>query len=357
MKTELMRKNIQNLNNNYITFENMITEYTKRPKTSYLWNGIKENSFGLVFGPSKSGKTIFCENFAMSIAIGAKEYLGHKLCGEPKKVLFVGLEEHWENRAERNLKQYSALSEEEKVLINNNYRYQSIDFQQMILSDNDWDDLENTIVSSEAKVVVIDSITRMTTGKIEYGDTAGDIMRKLRALCYDNQVTLVAIHHCPKMHDEVLTMSKIKGSAVFAQESDFAIGINKTSKGHRYVKDVFFRYAPDDTQLVKEFVINEDIWLDSITDVEEEELLNRVDRRRVANHDETIISYFNTNATKSYSTSDAVEYFKSVLPIKERSIKCWLSKLSKANKINGSVHGQYSSVNYKYIEEGGRDGK
>jgi KaiC/GvpD/RAD55 family RecA-like ATPase len=341
----------------YLKFEKMMIEFNKRPKTNYLWSGIKENSFGLVFGPSKSGKTIFCENFAMKIAMGAKEYFGHELSGEPKKILFMGLEEHWENRAERNVKQYSALSDVEKTLININYMYQAIDFQQMILSGQDWVDMENAIIASEAKVVFIDSITRMTSGKIENADIAGDIMRKLRAICYENEITLIAIHHTPKMGDEAITIDKIKGSAIFAQESDFAIGINKTSKGNRYVKNVFFRYAADDYDLVKEFVIDDDIWLDNVAEVEEEEILNRADRRRVANHDDVIVNYFNSNSTKSYSTSEVVEYFQTVLPIKERSIKGCLSKLSKADKINGSVHGEYSSVNYKFIKEGGRDEK
>lgn len=341
----------------YLTFEEMMTEYEKRPKINYLWSGIKENSFGLVFGPSKSGKTIFCENFAMKIAMGSKDYFGHKLSGEPKKVLFIGLEEHWGNRAERNLKQYGALSEAEKVLINENFRYQTINFQQMILSDNDWEDLENIIIDSEAKVVVVDSITRMTTGKIENADVAGKIMRKLRAICYENNITLIAIHHTPKMGDDAITMDKIKGSAVFAQESDFAIGINKTSKGNSYMKDVFFRYAPVEYELVKEFVIDENVWLDNVAEVEEEVILNRSDRRRTANYDKDIIDYFNSNVNITYSTSEVIDYFKETLPIKERSIKTYLSKLSSANKIDGSVHGKYSSINYKHIEKGGRDEK
>lgn len=352
-----MKEDINEEAKGYLTFEEMMTEYEKRPKTNYIWSGIKENSFGLVFGPSKSGKTIFCENFAMKIAMGSKEYFGHKLSGEPKKVLFVGLEEYWQNRAERNLKQHNALSEEQKALVNENFRYQTINFQQMILSENDWEELEKTIKNSEAKVVFVDSITRMTTGKIENADIAGKIMRRMRTICYQNKITLIAIHHTPKMSDDLITMDKIKGSAVFAQESDFAIGINKTSKGNSYMKDVFFRYAPVEYELVKEFVIDENVWLDNVAEVEEEEILNRADRRRTANYDDIIIDYFNSNSTKSFKTSETIEYFQTVLPIKNRSIKECLSKLSKANKINGSVHGKYSSIMYNYIEEGGRDEK
>ena len=51
-----------------------------------------EKSFGLVFGPSKSGKTIFCENLAMSIAMGKTDFFGYKLDGIPKKEYWIQMQ-------------------------------------------------------------------------------------------------------------------------------------------------------------------------------------------------------------------------------------------------------------------------
>lgn len=111
-----MNKKVKN-EKSFLTLSEMLEEKKNRPESKFLWSGIKEKSFGLVFGPSKSGKTIFCENLGMKIAMGADEYLGYELDGVPKKVLFVGLEEFWESRAERNNKQLEELDSEQKELV------------------------------------------------------------------------------------------------------------------------------------------------------------------------------------------------------------------------------------------------
>lgn len=338
----------------FLTLNEMMAEYETRPKTTYLWNGIKEKSFGLIFGPSKSGKTIFCENLAMKIAMGAPEYFGYSLDEIPKKVLFVGLEEFWENRTERNQKQFNSLSSNEKLLVGENYLSQSIDFSKRIISDEDWLKLSKMITNSKAEVVIIDSITRMNPGKLENSDTAEKIMQKLREMCYSHGITLICIHHTPKMQDSPITMDKIKGSAVFAQESDFAIGINNTTKNNRYMKTVFFRYAPDDIELVREFEIGDDIWLDYKGEVTEEEILFSTDRRRTSKNRDAIVDLINQDSSMTYKTSELTTYFSSELSIKERQIKGLLSDLTKSGEILNPERGIYTSVN-KQKEEG--DGK
>jgi len=339
MKEEKIKKG-----KNYLTFKEMVAEYETRPKTKYLWSGIKEKSFGLVFGPSKSGKTIFCENLAMSIAIGAKEFFGYELDGIPKKVLFVGLEEFWLNRIERNKKQFNSLDENEKELLENNYRLQGITFSKRITSDENWNDLEIAIRGSEAEVVFIDSVTRMNPGKLEDSNTAEGIMQRLRDVCYGLGITLICIHHTPKIGDNAIIMDSIKGSAVFAQESDFAIGIHCTSKKNRYMKNVFFRYAPDDDEVVKEFEIGNDTWLNHLADVDEMEILERTDRRRNTGNKDFMLSYFDQNPSMTYSTMELVDYFKSELPIQDRQIKSYLKDLVTDGKVVNPERGQYSSL-------------
>ena len=55
---------MNNLDNNEVQFFSM-TEAIKRVKTEpeipLLWSGIRVGSFGFIFGPPKSGKTILCE--------------------------------------------------------------------------------------------------------------------------------------------------------------------------------------------------------------------------------------------------------------------------------------------------------
>ena len=332
---------------NYLTFKEMMVELDNRPSLNYLWSGIKENSFGLVFGPSKSGKTIFCENLAIKIAIGAKEYFGYELSGVPKKTLFIGLEEDWKSRGERNRNQFEALNSDQKELMNFNYLYQPIEYNKRIVRKKDWESLFHMIVTSKAEVVFIDSITRMNPGQLENSTDAEFIMQKLRNICYDLGITLICVHHTPKMYDSPIIMDKIKGSSVFAQESDFAIGINRTSKNYRYIKNVFFRYAADDDDTVKEFEIDSDLWLNFTKEDEEDSILARTDRRRKDEKRNTIIEFLDENSNVTYQQNELVNILKDKLSLEDRMIKNYLSELSKLNKINNITYGNYTSINYK----------
>lgn len=330
----------------FLTLNEMMCKYETQPKTTYLWSGIKEKSFGLVFGPSKSGKTIFCENLAMSIAMGKTEFFGYMLEGIPKKVLFVGLEEFWKNRAERNQMQFEAMNKEDQLLLGENFRFQPIDFSKTIVRDSDYEDLISTIQKSEAEVVFIDSITRMNLGQLENSADSEKLMQKLRDVCHLLNITLICIHHTPKIGDEIITMGKIKGSAVFAQESDFAIAVNCTSKKNRYVKNVFFRYAADDDEKVKEFTIENDCWLDYQSEVYEEEIIARTDKRRANNKSEIIVNYLNENSSMTFAKQDLFENISVELGVKERQFGNYLQDLEKKKKISSPILGFYSSVNY-----------
>lgn len=336
-----------------LNFSQIRELYKAMPPKKMLWSGVKEKSFGLVFGPSKSGKTIFCENLAISIAIGRDSYFDYPLDGVPKKILFIGLEECWDNRVERNISQFGTLNEEEQLLMDKNYAFQPIDYTKFIVTEENWETLHKTIESSGAEVVFIDSITRLTLDKLEDGKVAGKIMSSLRTISQDLNITLFAIHHTPKLHGSQINMDSIKGSAVFAQESDFAIGINRTDKKHRYMKNVFFRYANDEDEFVKEFVIEPDAWLNLTGEVDEEEILQRNDRRRAEDKRDLVRNFFDSNSNVSYSYNDAINHLKPIIGLQDRQVKSYLSELSLAKKIDGSEKGYYRSVNYQITKEGG----
>src|SRR5690606_9535313 len=85
--------------------DEMFKTIKSEPPCIMIYSGIKQNSVGFVFGSSKAGKTIYCENLGMLIAAGASEYLGEPIGLKNGKVLFVSLEEFYRGRTERNLKQ------------------------------------------------------------------------------------------------------------------------------------------------------------------------------------------------------------------------------------------------------------
>lgn len=338
-----MNKSLKN-ESNVLTLEQILKEAATRPKMKYLYKGISLKSFGLIVGASKGGKTIFSENLAMSYACGISEYLGIKLGESKQKVLFLGLEEFWLNRANRNRKQLSTYSSEEQLLINKNYVVQDINFLTRIVKNKHWIKLEDLIKKSEAKLVIIDSITRLNHGSLEDSKTAEEIMYRLRSICSRNDITLICIHHTPKMINQPMTLDKIKGSSTFAQESDFAIGIGKTSRGDRYIKDLFYRYAPEDNETAQEFEIDENTILVHLKDTTENEILNRSDARRDDKSRDIIIEYFKCHSCKKLTTANLILELKKKLNLKERRIKSLLSELVAEKKINRISNGIYKSI-------------
>jgi len=341
----------ENKYNKPVNFKQILESYKKEPKPKFLWNGIKENSMGLIFGPSKSGKTTFAENLAMNIAMGEDNYFGYQLPGRPMKVLFISLEEFWINRMERNENYYNSLNQSQRNLIDENYLMEPIGFIRFIHSKSHWDDLEGLIANSEAEVVIIDSITRMVNGKIEDAQVVEILLQRLKTICYNNKITLICIHHTPKMEGEYLTMDKIKGSSVFQQEVDFAIGINRTLNGVRYMKNVMFRYAQDDDEMVKTFSLDGNQIVVFREELTEYGAFKMGDRRTKPDRSEYIVDYLNKNQPKTFTTSELVSEFGNLMGIKERQIKNYLKRLVDDKKIDQPTHGVYSAIKIEPITE------
>jgi hypothetical protein len=113
----------------------------------------------------------------------------------------------------------------------------------------------------------------------------------------------------------------------------------------------FFRYANDDDEFVKEFEINQNAWLKNSGEVDEDQILQRIDRRRALDKREAILELFDSNPNVTYSYKDAVDLLKPKIGLQDRQIKTYLSELSTLGKINGSEKGMYRSTNFQ-IQEG-----
>lgn len=318
------KKNLQKA----MTFAEMKELYKTAPKPDFLYRGIKTGSFGMIFGPAKSGKSIFCENLAMHFAAGRKDYLGSELNGTPQKTLFISLEEFWTERLNRNLNQVKSYTDDEQSLLDENYLYQSISFPSHITNNEQWNDIGELIKSSKAELVIIDSITRLNTGKLEDGANAQTITKSLRDITHETGVTLICIHHTHKLRNQPLTMDCMKGSSTFAQEVDFAIGIARTSKGHRYFKDIAYRYAQDDDLTAHEFEISNDCYIEKIGECDEEDLLNRTDGR-ATDSKQKILDHFKSMPNTQIPLKDLVVRIEEELGLGERSTKKYAMELFK----------------------------
>lgn len=339
-----MKEIIEKEGKKYLTFLELQEKFKNEPLPVFLWGIIKMYSFGLVFGPSKSGKTIFCELLALAFAVGKKNFFGIPLDGIPRVTLFISLEEYWTERVNRNLKQYSSLSDSEKKLYEKNYRYQPTKFLGNIKNKSDWEVLKKLMEESKAEIVIIDSITRMNHGNIEDSRIAQEIMQNLRNLCYELRITLICIHHTPKMEGKFITMDSIKGSAVFAQECDFAIGINRTPNKTHYQKNVIARYSPVDDDKGREFKVDENVCVEFIRTANEAVFFQQNDKRKNEAVRNSIVYFFDENSCKEFSTKETIKELTKKLNIQERQIKTYLSNLVYTKRIDSPKRGVYKSI-------------
>lgn len=319
----------------------MMKKVATEPKSKFIYSGIKENSVGIIVGPSKTGKTMYGENLGMAIAAGLTSYLGHPIDIENRKVLILSFEEHYTLRTERNAKQAEKLIASHGDAWMENYIVATEEMPTYISTLADWLLLADTIAKYNPGVVILDSVTHMCEG-IEDSSTAQAFTKKLRELSRITNTTILAIHHTHKMFGRPLTIDNIAGSRVVGQELDFMIGINRTLDGKRYIKDVAFRYSANDKDTVTTFTIDDDCWLNVTGEEYEHDLLKEPDGRRDNSNGDKITAYLSEKMETEIQTAGAGELQRRFVPgeMSRTALFDWLKKLVKAGKIT-ETNGQY----------------
>lgn len=325
------------------SLRDMIKRVKSEPRQTFIYSGIKENAVGFVFGPSKSGKTTYCENLAFTIASGKNEFLGLPVSIENKKVLIVSLEEFYQNRTERNIIQSQPLIEDLGEDWIDNIQVANDTVPQFIGGDEEWGLLENMVKEHQPGLVVFDSLSRIDEGKIEESENAKFIMAKMKKIAQECKTAIIIIHHTKKIGNEPLTMHSMAGSRVLSQEGDFFIGINVTDMGKRYIKEVAFRYKENDTENVTEFKIDENLWLKSIKKTTESKLLALSDGRTDRTNTNIILDFIKNSEKEEISSKELYDEF---VPKKmsKPAIHDNLDKLIDDERIEKPSRGRYKLV-------------
>ena len=324
----------------------MITKVDSEPQLEFIYSGIKENSIGSVFGPSKAGKTMLCENLSMSIAAGISNYLNLPITSKNNTVLFISLEEHYTNRTERNKKQAKALEATHGREWLANYIVVNDALPRYIITDDHWRELADLINSIQPGIVFLDSLTHMYTGSIEDSKVAVELTKKLRYLSEITNTTIAAIHHTHKMYGQPLSIDTIAGSRVLAQELDFMIGVNRTLDGKMYLKDVAFRYAPCFSDKVRTFTIDDHCWINiDEADVDEITLLSAMDGRKDEVNKLLIVEFLQQQKDGGNNVipfKQIADRFVTTKAMSKQTLYNNLNKLEQQGVISKPEQGQYS---------------
>ena len=329
----------------FTSASDLIEEVGDEPDMTFLWKGIPlTRCFGVIVGPSKSGKTILCESLAYSIAGNQETFLDSPLNNKKLKVMLISLEEHYRHRAKRHKKQHLGTKGWSDVSVSDNITVIRDGFPNYMNTQEDWEYMKNQILKSKCRMVIIDSLTRLYCGKIEESQVGQQVCERLRSLAYELGLILIVIHHTTKQYGKQLTIDSIAGSRIIAQESDFALGVNKNNSGTRYVKEIFSRYREESYDAI-EFEINNDTNLvEFVRNASEEEILfsKKSTENEDINHN-LLLDFIKEKSKEGNDIEhkDLMEEFVETKIMKQVTLQKQLTKLIDGKKIIRLIRGRY----------------
>lgn len=325
----------------------LIERVNKEPPPLYIFRGIVHPSVGVFYGPAKSGKTVLAESMLMHIASGTTEFLNQPLFIPHPKVLIVGMEEFYRNRTIRNRNQIEYLNKKLGLAPSWSSNFHVVDdtFPRILHGDAHWDLLKREIDRLQPSMVVLDSLTRLSSDPIEESTVAQKLMQRLRDIAYSRGVTLIVIHHAHKIDDRLLVMSNMAGSRVIAQELDFMIGVNRLSNGTRYMKDIAYRYASEDSASVMTFTINDHQIIEVGDYYSERELLKDVEPKYLTQNDSLVLSFIMESTKEKISeavtTSALMGKFVNSKVMSKPTLHACLDRLVESQAIHKATRGEY----------------
>ncbi|GAA4102243.1 AAA family ATPase [Mucilaginibacter panaciglaebae] len=118
--------------------------------------------------------------------------------------------------------------------------------------------IENVIISSGARILIIDNITCLRSGT-EAAASAVSLMSKLQAIKHQYKLSILVLAHTPKRNPaKPISRNDLQGSKMLINFADsaFAIGESQTDAGLRYLKQIKQRsgtqvYGADNVRLCR----------------------------------------------------------------------------------------------------------
>ncbi|KAF2338030.1 AAA family ATPase [Flavobacterium ginsenosidimutans] len=198
-----------------------------------------EGELCILFADTNLGKSILAVQIGNSIS-KSKAIPPFNLDAPKQTILYFDFELSTKQFENRYSKEYS-----EHYDFDNNFIRIEIDSDIEIPDGQDFegflcDSLENSITSTNAKIIIIDNITFLRNGN-ESAKDALPLMKQLKALKSKYGLSILVLGHTPKRDlSKPLTINDIAGSKMLGNfcDSAFAIGQSSFESGLRYLKQL-----------------------------------------------------------------------------------------------------------------------
>lgn len=198
-----------------------------------------EGELCILFADTNLGKSILAVQIGNSISRN-EEINPFKLEAPKQKILYLDCElnvKQFENRYSINGNEHYQFDENfMRIEINNDVEVPENQNQEDFLCDS----LENTIIETHSKVIIIDNITFLYNGN-ESAKDALQLMKKLKALKNKYSLSILLLAHTPKRDlSKVITKNDLAGSKMLINfcDSSFTIGESGQDKNLRYLKQI-----------------------------------------------------------------------------------------------------------------------
>lgn len=223
---------------NVMTANDWIKQAEKRPIPKMLFSEFwHEGEVCILYADTNLGKSILAVQIADSISRGIP-IGGFKFEAKAQKVLYFDFE-----LTDKQFQNRYSVDYQNPYKFNDNLLRIEIDPDSNIPGDMTFEDylnlsLEQVIIETNAKIVIIDNITFLRTEN-EKAKDALPLMKQLKALKVKYNLSLLVLAHTPKRDlSKPITRNDLQGSKMLINfcDSAFAIGESSTTGSVRYIK-------------------------------------------------------------------------------------------------------------------------
>lgn len=198
-----------------------------------------EGELCILFADTNLGKSILAVQIGDSISKN-EAIVPFKLDSPKQTILYFDFElsiKQFENRYSKNYSEHYDFDDNFiRIEINSDAEVpDGQDFEDYLC-----DSLESSIITTNAKVIIIDNITFLKNGN-ESAKDALPLMKQLKALKNKHELSILVLGHTPKRDlSKPLSINDIAGSKMLSNfcDSAFAIGQSSSDSSLRYLKQL-----------------------------------------------------------------------------------------------------------------------